>query len=558
MTALGYRRGLRVCRCWVAIGFLAPQWALAQLDPQLSPPAYPEGAPIPRSLTAAEVDWLRDNPLAVSRGAATPSGPIHCVAEYEPMEGVIIAWEGETSWRNILAAMTMRLTTTAQSRVWVAVDSTSERSSATTTLTSAGADMSRVTFIVTATDTIWMRDYGPRYIYEGDCRAIVDHEYNRPRPADDVFPDVFSALKNHATYYIPLIHGGGNYHLNALSASYATRLIKNENPSLTEAQIQALWASYQNVNTTLRDPFPTSIDSTQHIDMWMQIIADDAVMISDWPANSSSTQDNICDTTASLMQTQGFTVHRLPARRVNSVHYTYTNVVMCNNVVLIPSYTNATIAPYNAQALTTWQDALPTHQIFQINCEAIVPAAGVMHCIVMHVPAPLNGASPSAYLKNFRGGESLDPGEVATIQWISDDDVAVANVDLLLSLDGGATFPLTIASATADDGSYAWTVPDLYSTQARIRVLARDGGGNTGADESPGDIVLNGAPPAPCPEDLDGSGGVDLPDVSLLLAAFATCEGEFGYNAAADLDGDDCVALGDLSLMLSRFGMACP
>ena len=34
-----------------------------------------------------------------------------------------------------------------------------------------------------------------------------------------------------------------------------------------------------------------------------------------------------------------------------------------------------------------WQQALPTHTIIQIESQAIVTAAGVLHCICMHVPA---------------------------------------------------------------------------------------------------------------------------------------------------------------------------
>ena len=42
-------------------------------------------------------------------------------------------------------------------------------------LAAGGVNMSRVNFVVRTTDTIWIRDYGPRYIYQGGCRAIVDH-----------------------------------------------------------------------------------------------------------------------------------------------------------------------------------------------------------------------------------------------------------------------------------------------------------------------------------------------------------------------------------------------
>jgi hypothetical protein len=48
--------------------------------------------------------------------------------------------------------------------------------------------------------------------------------------------------------------------------------------------------------------------------------------------------------------------------------------------------------------------------------------------------------------------------------------VNCASVDILLSTDGGQTFPTTLAAATANDGSAAITVPNISTTTARIKV----------------------------------------------------------------------------------------
>src|SRR5262249_42779473 len=155
-------------------------------------------------------------------------------------------------------------------------------------------------YYIRTTNTVWVRDYGPRYIFEGDCRALVDHHYNRTsRDNDDDLTNGFSAYKHHAFYQlgigaIQLIHGGGNYHLDASGRSFCTRLTVNENTqpftnsftpgdghNWTETQIHDVWQTYQGVDTHMFDPFPTCIDSTQHLDMWMQIIGDNKVVISD-------------------------------------------------------------------------------------------------------------------------------------------------------------------------------------------------------------------------------------------------------------------------------------
>jgi agmatine/peptidylarginine deiminase len=444
------------------------------------------------------------------------------------MAAILLNWQSYTS---IISQMAKEITTTGNADVYVVLTSAGSQSSASSTLTSAGANMSRVKFRTQFTDSVWIRDYGPRYIFEGDCRAVVDHTYNRPRPNDDAFNAPWATWVGHAFYQLPLRHGGGNYHLDALNHSFATRLITNENVGLTEAQIIGYWQSYQNVDTHLFTPFPTSVDSTQHIDMWMQVIADDKVIISDWPLQSGSTQDGICDAAAVYMADQGYTVYRTPAYRSSTVHYTFTNVVMCNDLVLVPSFTNSTIVNnnYNATALATWQNALPGKTIKQINCEGMINAAGAMHCIAIHIPAPRGGVNPTAYLKTLRGGESLTPAATADIRWISDDDVAVTSINLDLSTDAGATFPISVAIETAADGQFTWTVPNLNTSHARLRVTARDASGNTGSDASPVSFSIGTGHPG----DADGDGDVDDADT----ARFTACM--FGPDLAPAPEAPD-------------------
>lgn len=50
--------------------------------------------------------------------------------------------------------------------------------------------------------------------------------------------------------------------------------------------------------------------------------------------------------------------------------------------------------------------------------------------------------------------------------------VNTAQVDILLSTDGGNTFPIALAAATANDGSESVTVPDLGGGSGRVKVQA--------------------------------------------------------------------------------------
>ncbi|MBS0192492.1 MAG: agmatine deiminase family protein [Phycisphaerales bacterium] len=531
---------------------------------------YPEGADIPRSLTPAEREYLKSHPLPSGPftdrvGGVRPPGPIQCPGEYAPCQAILMSWDGTTAQNNILATMAKHITTTGNADVYMVVDTAAEQTSVASSLTSAGANMARVKFFVRTTDSIWIRDYGPRFIYigtrnvpgQGAVRGIVDHVYNRPRPNDDAFPAWFGpsgfATKKFPVYDLGMTHGGGNFHLDSIGRSFATELIENENTSLSPTDIINTWHDFQNVNTTILPPFPTSIDSTQHIDMWMQIISDNRVIISDWPSNAGSTQDVICDNAATTLTSMGYTVFRTPARSLGGVHYTYANMVVCNNLVLLPTYTNSTMtnAGHNTQALNAVSQAFdfdnngtPDKTIVQIPCDALASAAGVMHCIVMHVPAAagapgVNGQGPSAHISVLNSAATLAPGQNFQLNWLTDDDKDIGTIDLSFSANGGVSFPLSIASNIADTGTRSWTVPNIPTAKGRIRITVRDLDGNVGTDISDADFTISGTP---CPWDLNLDRQVDDLDFVLFAGAYEELTSLLGdFNGDGSTDDSDFV-----------------
>jgi hypothetical protein len=90
------------------------------------------------------------------------------------------------------------------------------------------------------------------------------------------------------------------------------------------------------------------------------------------------------------------------------------------------------------------------------------------------------------------GGEVFHFGSTYDIEWTASDNIGVTSVCILLSTDGGVTFPDTIASGEADDGVYSWYAPDIDCGVARIRIVARDAASNEGEDESDANFRLWG------------------------------------------------------------------
>jgi len=109
------------------------------------------------------------------------------------------------------------------------------------------------------------------------------------------------------------------------------------------------------------------------------------------------------------------------------------------------------------------------------------------------VPAVMRDAEPPVVVvASPNGGETIEYGTQYEICWSAADNARVTSVAILLSSDGGATFPDTVAVGEPNDSFYLWTVPDLSSHAARIRVVAYDGVPNAGSDVSDGDFTLWG------------------------------------------------------------------
>ncbi|MDD5382199.1 MAG: DUF1565 domain-containing protein [Candidatus Margulisbacteria bacterium] len=87
------------------------------------------------------------------------------------------------------------------------------------------------------------------------------------------------------------------------------------------------------------------------------------------------------------------------------------------------------------------------------------------------------------------GGEAWYGNAFYNITWQATDERTVAAIVLQYSLDSGASWT-TITSEEANDGSYRWRTPNVTTTEAKVKVIAYDGVGNVGSDESDGNFTL--------------------------------------------------------------------
>ena len=309
-------------------------------------------------------DWMRWHYLSeeemhdTSRGmnfveTDPPTGEPRFVAEFEPMQGVMIRYP-----LGIPTSLVAQLSNNC--RVYCIV-SNSQQSQAQSSFQSAGVNMSNVSFVNASTDSYWVRDYGPWYIFEDRNPAIVDNVYNRPRPNDDNISGVFATYWDIPMYGMNLQHTGGNMMEDGRGHGVSDNLVLQEN-SNNETNVRNKMRDYLGI-----DPYHITIDPQgdyiAHVDCWGKYLAPDKILIARLPQNNSHYADyeEVADYFASTNCCWGYPyrVYRVDEPGGNTLA-PYTNSLILNKTVYVPLGSNNT---YNDNALAVYQEAMPGYNI---------------------------------------------------------------------------------------------------------------------------------------------------------------------------------------------------
>lgn len=331
-------------------------------------------------------------PPADSNGATSVCSP----GEYEQLEGLLLAYD---SWDLDVVAGIANGVTKAEPpvTVYMVVESDLQENTTTTAFVNAGANMARVEFIRENIDAVWIRDYGPRFtcdLVKGDVKASVDTRYYSTRPNDDALPKELAKDDRwgHDNYDLNrIMHSGGNMHFFSDNKAFASSLLLDDNDAYTEEQLINDFREYKGVDLHLFPRLARQIDGTGHIDMWFLPVDDTTVIIGEFQSGEPKT---ITDNAALYMQAAGYTVYRVPNWNAKNTHYTYTNAVIANDVVVMSKFNVAR----DSEALAEFQKAFPDKTIYQVDSSDIITRSGALHCIAQHVfacdPATCSGLAP--------------------------------------------------------------------------------------------------------------------------------------------------------------------
>ena len=286
-----------------------------------------------------------------------PTGTPRFVAEFEPMQGVMIRYP--------LGIPTSLVVQLANNCHVYCIVSSSYQSSAQSSFQSAGVNMDNVTWVNAASDSYWVRDYGPWYIFEDRNPAIVDNVYNRPRPNDDNMSGVFANFWQIPMYGMNLQHTGGNMMEDGRGHGVSDNLVFQENGN-NETNVRNKMRDYLGI-----DPYHVTIDPQgdyiAHVDCWGKYLAPDKILIAQLPSTNSHYADyeQVAEYFANTNCCWGYPyrVYRVQEPGGNTIA-PYTNSLILNKSVYVPMGDNSS---YNQQAIQVYQEAMPGYNIVGVT-----------------------------------------------------------------------------------------------------------------------------------------------------------------------------------------------
>lgn len=247
-------------------------------------------------------------------------------------------------------------------------------------------------------DSVWVRDYGPIGVdAEAGGLVFVDTLYRHGayRASDDELPCRVAAATGAACERLDLVLDGGNFMTDGRGGLFMTRRTLDWNRSLSQAHVERAlrerfgvqrihWFDYAKL-----DDEPA--DGTGHIDMFAKLVAPCRVLVARAAESPfAETVDAAAATFEGLECQPGrsFEVLRVPGWYTRGTWYTYTNALVVNGAVLVPSYARGS----DAEAESVYRQAMPEHSVVMLPSDESITSGGSIHCVTRDVPSLAAGA----------------------------------------------------------------------------------------------------------------------------------------------------------------------
>ena len=336
--------------------------------------------PLPNWLDTSREQADGRPPLVYARSAQPPAD-FRLPAEYEKVSAVVIGWAGYT---DMLTSIAQAVTGPGRAQIW----------GVSAPASIPGVPAERYSQINAPIDTVWMRDYGPYGISAGQARvAIVDSIYRhyQYRRNDDALPANLGKAKKIDVFGMQLIIDGGNVMTDSKGDLFMTRRTYLWNSSMSADQVDTALKAYFKVKNIYAFDYAgypgEPQDGTGHMDMFMKLLNDHTVLLAvadtePFKSNAEKAMAFFKDKTAP--DGQPYKVITVKCWESSGTWYTYTNSLIVNGVVLMPSYSGHDTE--NAQAKAAYESGIPGVTVISINSDDSITSGGSIHCVTQTIP----------------------------------------------------------------------------------------------------------------------------------------------------------------------------
>ena len=285
----------------------------------------------------------------------------------------------------------------------ILVNDDKQLSSTVELLDSIECDLSHVSIYPLKLDTIWLRDFGPRFAQTELGAQSIDFYYNGQRPLDDKFPISWGKLSKDEVSKIKWTLQGGNLHSNGKGFALVTsRLFQDNAVQLPHASpntdfefekrklVVDAFKKGCNIDRLLILE-PLRPEATKHVDMFATFVAEDTVVVAEVdskvdPQNAKVLEYNINLLKQVKVDGEPLKIERIKFPPRNGKYWSpYTNIILANNLLLMPVYDSDPPAMVEA-ALKVYQRLLPGHHVDTVNMTSMQKLEGALHCMSINVP----------------------------------------------------------------------------------------------------------------------------------------------------------------------------
>ena len=334
--------------------------------------------PLPNWLDAARE--TRKAVKSVPSDRATPSD-FRIPAEYEPVAAVVMGWAGYTP---MLGSIARAAANGGGAQVWSVAGPASLQ----------GVPADKYSSVNLPLDTVWVRDYGPFGLSAGPGRpGIVDAIYRhyQYRTDDDALPSSLGSVKRIEVYGMNIILDGGNLMVDSRGNLFMTKRTYLWNSHLSPEQVDGALKEALRVRNVVAFDYAgypgEPADGTGHIDMFMKLLNDHTVLISladTEPFKSNSEKALAYFRGRTAPDGYPYKVITVKGWQKYGAWYTYTNSLIVNNTVIMPSYSGA--SQQEAAAVAAYREGMPGVTVVPVNSDSSITAGGSIHCVTQTIP----------------------------------------------------------------------------------------------------------------------------------------------------------------------------